>query len=102
MTWRKGNDCLQNKTALITGNAGALGLAVAKIFVSEGANAVLVDVSEPALQRALQSLGPGRATSVAADVTCPDGTQRCVQAALDRHGGIAILLAKGLGGNAPL
>jgi NAD(P)-dependent dehydrogenase (short-subunit alcohol dehydrogenase family) len=84
---------LTDKVVLITGGAGAIGLATAKLFVQEGAQVVLVDVSEAALRQALQSIGSDRASGVAADVTKPEDTQRYVQAALDRHGSVGVFLA---------
>lgn len=84
---------LQGKVAVITGGAGAIGLAAAKRFLIEGASVVLVDVSEPLLRQALQMLGSDRASLVVADVTAPEDSRRYVQAAVDRYGGIDILLA---------
>jgi NAD(P)-dependent dehydrogenase (short-subunit alcohol dehydrogenase family) len=84
---------LDGKIALITGGAGAIGLTAAKLFLHEGASVVLVDMSEPRLQSALHHLASERASSVVADVTQPEDTRRYVQAAVDRHGGIDILLA---------
>jgi NAD(P)-dependent dehydrogenase (short-subunit alcohol dehydrogenase family) len=83
---------LEGKVALITGGAGAIGLAAARAFLLEGASVVLVDLSEASLRHALQALGSERASAVA-DVTTPEDTRRYVQAAVDRHGGIDILLA---------
>lgn len=84
---------LQNKTALITGGAGVIGQAAVKRFVQEGAQVVLVDLSETALQQALKVIGSNRVSYVVADVTKSDDTHRYVQSALDRHGGIDIFLA---------
>ena len=84
---------LTDKVALITGGAGAIGLAAAKLFVLEGARVVLVDLSEPALKQALQAIGTEAASYIAADVTTPHDTQRYVRAALERHGGIDVFLA---------
>lgn len=84
---------LDGKTALITGGAGAIGLAAGKLFLQEGANIVLVDVSELALQQTVRSIGNDRLSYVAADVASPDDTRRFVQATLDRHDRIDIFLA---------
>jgi len=84
---------LTDKVALITGGAGAIGLAAAKLLVREGARVVLVDLSEPALEQALQAIGTDAVSYIAADVTTPHGTQRYVRAALERHGGIDVFLA---------
>ena len=55
---------LTDKVALITGGGGAIGLAAAELFVHEGAQVVLVDLSEAPLQQALQSIGSDRASGV--------------------------------------
>jgi NAD(P)-dependent dehydrogenase (short-subunit alcohol dehydrogenase family) len=81
---------LDGKVALITGGAGAIGLAAAKLFLHEGASVVLVDMSEPRLQSALHLLASESASSVVADVTQPEDTRRYVQVAVDRHGGVII------------
>lgn len=84
---------LEGKIALVTGGAGAIGLAAAKLFVHEGARVVLVDLSEPLLRQALKTIGSDRASFVAADVTSPEDTRRYVQGAVARHGGVDVLLA---------
>ena len=84
---------LGGKTALITGAAGGIGQAAAKLFAEEGARVVLVDLDEGALQDLVRFIGEERASSVVADVTQPDQASNYVQAAVERWGGIDILLA---------
>jgi NAD(P)-dependent dehydrogenase (short-subunit alcohol dehydrogenase family) len=84
---------LPGKTVLITGGAGAIGLAAAKRYVQEGAKVVLVDVSESALAEALKTIGSDHVSYVVADVTKPEDTQRYVQTVLDRHGSLDVFLA---------
>lgn len=84
---------LVNKVVVITGGAGAIGVAAAKLFTSEGALVVLVDVSESALKEASDTIGSDCVSVVVADVTCPQGTQRYIRAALDRHQRIDVVLA---------
>jgi len=49
---------LDGKTAVITGAANGIGLAVAERFVGEGARLLLVDLNEAALREASARLGP--------------------------------------------
>ena len=46
---------LANKVCIITGGAGSLGLASAKLFLSEGAKVMLVDLRDSDLARAAPS-----------------------------------------------
>jgi glucose 1-dehydrogenase len=46
----------ENKTMLVTGGAGGIGLAIACRFASEGANVVLVDINMQALKNASETL----------------------------------------------
>ena len=84
---------LDGKVALITGATGGIGRAAAQLFADEGARLTLVDLDESALREVAQTVGEDRATYVAADVTQPDQTQAYVQAAVDRWGGLDVLLA---------
>jgi len=45
-----------NKTMIVTGGAGGIGLAIASRFASEGANVVLADINQEQLQQASQTL----------------------------------------------
>lgn len=84
---------LSGKIAVITGGAGAIGQAAARLFVEEGARVVLVDFDEVALQKAADAIGNDRVSSVVADVTALEDTQRFMKAAVDRHGRIDVFLA---------
>ena len=52
---------LTGKVAVITGGAGSLGLATARLFLAEGARVMLVDLHEFDLAKAAAALcEPGR------------------------------------------
>ena len=48
---------LDQKTAIVTGGARGIGLAIAKRFVAEGARVVIADIDETAGKAAAASLG---------------------------------------------
>ena len=84
---------LAEKIAVITGGAGGIGQAAARQFTAEGARVVLVDREEEALQSVVRSLGEDVASYVVADVTKSEQVQSYVNEAVQRWGGIDILLA---------
>ena len=84
---------LAEKIAVITGGAGGIGRAAAKLFTAEGAKVLLVDVNEAALQDTVQTIGSDVASYAVADSTQPDQVQRFVNTAVERYGGIDIFLA---------
>lgn len=92
---------LRGKTAVITGAASGLGLAMAKRFAREGMNIVLADVEQDALNRAageIADLGAD-AFAVRTDVAQADSVQALGKAAQSRFGGIHLVCNNaGVGG----
>src|SRR5215471_13568303 len=84
---------LIGKVTIITGGAGGIGAAAAKLFTDEGAKVLLVDRNESALQGVVDALGGTVASYAVADVTQPAEVQGYVQIALERYQGVDILLA---------
>ena len=60
---------LDNKVAVITGAAGGIGRAAAKLFAKEGAKLMLVDLDEANLLSMVEEIGSDQASYVTADVS---------------------------------
>ncbi|MBW6422231.1 SDR family oxidoreductase [Rhizobium sp. XQZ8] len=84
---------LDNRTCIITGGAGSLGLAAAKLFLDEGANVALVDLSVRALEQAAETLPRDRVLLVAADVSRKLDAEAYVAKTVERFGPIDILFS---------
>ncbi len=84
---------LEGKVAVITGATGGIGSAAARLFADEGARVALVDLDEAALRETVRSIGEDKVSYTVADVTQPEQTQAYIDAAVDRWGGIDVLLA---------
>ena len=84
---------LKGKTCLVTGGAGSLGLAAARLMLQEGARVMLLDLREGDLKRAADSLGSPDVATVAADVTRSDSVEAAVNATVSRFGKIDVLFS---------
>lgn len=82
---------LDGKVCVITGGSGSIGLATARRFLAEGANVLLVDLTQDALDRAMDGLPVDRVATCAADVGDVDQTKAYVDAAVTRWGKIDVL-----------
>jgi 3-oxoacyl-[acyl-carrier protein] reductase len=83
---------LNGKVALVTASSRGLGRAAALAISQEGAKVVLCARDEAALAEAAEAM-PGEALAVPADVTDPAVPGRLVAAAVDRFGGLDVLVA---------
>lgn len=85
---------LNGKVVLITGAAGGIGAEVARQLISRGAKLVLTDADEASLMRTAAEIGlPDRVLAAAVDVRDLGAMQDVVAGAVDRFGGIDIVLA---------
>lgn len=81
------------KTALITGAARGIGLAVAKRFLQEGYAVAVIDNNEQELQIATDELGQAdKVLGVLCDVSVPDAVTATVDQVLNRFGRIDALI----------
>ncbi|WP_428145688.1 GolD/DthD family dehydrogenase [Delftia acidovorans] len=81
------------RTALVTGGAGGIGLAIARQLAEGGARVVLLDLERQALDVAAASLAePRHHLALAVDVTRPEGVEQAVATVLEATGRIDILI----------
>jgi NAD(P)-dependent dehydrogenase (short-subunit alcohol dehydrogenase family) len=83
---------MTGRVVMVTGGAGAIGLATARAFAALGANAFLVDLHPEALAQALETLGPGH-DGIAMDITETGAAARAMAACAARFGGLDILVS---------
>lgn len=92
-------DCLKGRTALITGGGSGIGFAIAQTLSGAGANVMIASRKMEKLEEAATALcaSGGQVLAVTADVREPEAVEAAVQAALNRFGGLDILIANAAG-----
>lgn len=95
---------MDGKCCIVTGGAGSLGLASAKLLLREGAKVMLVDRNSDDLDQAAAGLDSGDVLTAVADVTEAEDTQAYISQAVERWGQLDVLFSNaGLSGtNAPI
>lgn len=87
---------LDNKTAVITGGAQGLGLAMAEAFVAEGARVVIADLDGAAADSAARKLDREADGQVAVGVACnvvnADEVEAALEAAVQTFGSLDIVV----------
>lgn len=82
----------QGRVVLVSGGAGAIGLATAQAFHALGADIAVVDYSAEALASAQAALR-GKALCITADLTTTSAARDAVAACVRRFGGLDILVS---------
>ncbi|HMO47065.1 MAG TPA: SDR family NAD(P)-dependent oxidoreductase [Rubrivivax sp.] len=84
---------LHDRHALITGGAGSIGLATARVFCAEGASVTVADLPGPALDAARATLPADRVRALPLDVTRSSEWQRTIDDAVATFGPIDVLFS---------
>ncbi len=84
---------LTDKVCAITGGAGSIGAATARVFVREGASVMLVDLDENALRRVCAEIDSDRVSWTIADVTDAASVSGYIDRAVERFGKIDVLVS---------
>jgi NAD(P)-dependent dehydrogenase (short-subunit alcohol dehydrogenase family) len=93
------------KTAIITGGASGIGLAVSKELARHGAHVVIADINGPAVEKAAESISKegSKARAVRLDVTDVNAVKKLVDDVVSRNGRLDYLFNNagiGVGGEA--
>ena len=79
--------------AIVTGGSKGIGLAIARAFVERGMRVVISARSETDLAKAVERLGGGdRVAAIRADVQRAEDAERLVRDAVQRFGGLDVLV----------
>jgi NAD(P)-dependent dehydrogenase (short-subunit alcohol dehydrogenase family) len=84
---------VNGKVALVTGSAGGIGWATAKALHDRGASVIVCDLDQDASETAAGLIGDERVVGMAADVTDRGALNGAVATAIERFGGLDIVVA---------
>ena len=84
---------LDGKVCVITGGAGSVGLASAKLFAREGAKVMVVDLRDADVKRAVSEIGGANVAGFAADVSKVEDVNGYIDATVKKFGKIDVLFS---------
>jgi 3-oxoacyl-[acyl-carrier protein] reductase len=85
-----GAGMLEGRAALVTGAAQGIGREIARVFSESGALVVLADIDADRARDVAKSMSG--AVGVACDVSDPEQVQAAVDACVENHGGLQIMV----------
>jgi NAD(P)-dependent dehydrogenase (short-subunit alcohol dehydrogenase family) len=85
---------ITGRTALVTGSARGIGLAIAERFAMEGANVVLADIDAEQIEQGVSRIRErgGIASGYVADVGLAEDVDSLFERVVESHGGLDILV----------
>ena len=85
---------LSNKSIIVTGSGGGIGEGIARRLAAEGARVIVNDTDQAAGERVVAAIAQagGAASFFAADVTRSEQVGALVQAAVQRHGRLDVMV----------
>lgn len=84
---------INGKVALVTGGARGIGLATGAALARRGASVVLVDLDPTEVTAAACQLASPQAIGIGADVTDVGAMEQAVALAVERFGGVDLVIA---------
>jgi NAD(P)-dependent dehydrogenase (short-subunit alcohol dehydrogenase family) len=84
---------MQGKVCVITGGAGRIGLAAAKLLLAEGAKVMLLDLNDAALKKAAADIAGDSVAWFAVDITKSDQVKNSIASTVSRWGKIDVLFS---------
>lgn len=84
---------LENRTAVVTGGSGGIGLATATRLADDGAHVVIMGRRKAELEAAVAAIGADRVTAVVGDVARGEDLDRLYDAVRARGRGVDVIVA---------
>lgn len=84
---------LDGKVCVVTGGAGSIGLATAKLFLAEGARVMLADLDAQRLAGAVAALETDAVAGTTTDVTDAEAVRGLIDATVQRWGAIDVVFS---------
>src|SRR5512143_73694 len=84
---------LEGRVCVVTGGAGSVGVATARLFLDEGARVALIDLRQADLDRAVERLGDRSVVTFVADISRDQEVAEAVAGLTGRLGPIDVLFS---------